>query len=44
MAYMKYEELVEFINNEETGIAKGYDFQFLRDKFRLDEVKKNNSK
>lgn len=40
MAYMKYEELVEFINNEETGIAKGYDFQFLRDKFRLDEVKK----
>ena len=39
MAYMKYEELVEFISNEESGIAKGYNFQFLRDMFRLDEVK-----
>lgn len=39
MAYMKYEELVEFINNEETGIAKGYDFQFLRDTFSLEKVK-----
>ena len=40
MAYMKYEELVEFISNEESGIAKGYNFQFLRDMFRLDEVNK----
>ena len=39
MAYMNYEELVEFISNEESGIAKGYNFQFLRDMFRLDEVK-----
>ena len=39
MAYMKYEELVEFISNEESGIAKGYNFQFLRDIFRLDKVK-----
>ena len=39
MAYMKYEELVEFINNEESGIAKGYDFQFLRDTFSLEKVK-----
>lgn len=39
MAYMKYEELVEFVNKEESGIAKGYDLQFLRDKFRLDKVK-----
>ena len=39
MAYMKYEELVEFVNNEKTGIAKGYDFQFLRDTFSLEKVK-----
>ena len=39
MAYMTYDELVEFIKNEETGIAKGYNFQFLRDMFRLDKVK-----
>ena len=40
MAYMTYEELVEFINNEKTGIAKGYDFQYLRDTFSLDKVKR----
>ncbi|MCG3685905.1 hypothetical protein L5F35_06725 [Aliarcobacter butzleri] len=39
MAYMTHEELVDFINNGETSIAKGYDFQFLRDMFRLDKVK-----
>ena len=27
------------VNNEKTGIAKGYDFQFLRDTFSLEKVK-----
>ena len=39
MAYMTYDKLVEFIKNEETGIAKGYNFQFLRDTFSLEKVK-----
>lgn len=40
MSYFTYEELVEFINGEKTGIAKGYDFQFLRDKFTFSELEK----
>lgn len=34
---MTYEELVDFINQEKTGIAKGYDFDFLFNKFRYQE-------
>ncbi|MCT7647521.1 hypothetical protein [Aliarcobacter butzleri] len=37
---MTYEELVNYINSEKTGIAKGYNFQYLRDTFSLDKVKK----
>ncbi|MFX4155610.1 hypothetical protein ACOL23_11765 [Aliarcobacter butzleri] len=37
---MTYEELVNYINSEKTGIAKGYNFQYLRDTFSLDKVKR----
>lgn len=38
--YMTYEDLVVFINTEKTGIAKSYDFEYLRKKFFLEDVEK----
>jgi len=37
---MTYNEIINYIDNEETGIAKGYSYQFLSDAFCLNTVKK----
>lgn len=40
MTIFKYDELIEFIENEPTGIAKGYSIEFLQKTFFKEELEK----
>lgn len=37
---MTYDKLISFRDNEKTGIAKGYEIEFLRDFYSKEELEK----